>query len=94
MESQHQATVQKNRVFLKVIIETLLITAQQNISQRGHEENRQNIGEISDTNRGNVLEFLSLRSRDLPWLANMLDEQLQKRTQWTSPAFRMRYSQY
>ena len=64
MESQHQAIVQKNRVFLKVIIETLLITAQQNISQRGHEENRQNIGEISDTNSGNFLEFLSLRCRD------------------------------
>ena len=63
-----------------------MITAQQNISQRGHEENRQNIGEISDTNRGIFLEFLSLRCRDLPWLANMLDEQLQKRTQWTSPA--------
>ena len=64
----------------------MLITAQQNISQRGHEENRQNIGEISDTNSGIFLEFLSLRCRDLPWLANMLDEQLQKRTQWTSPA--------
>ena len=64
----------------------MLLTAEQNIPQRGHEENRQNIGEISDTNRGNFLEILSLRCRDLPWLANMLDEQLQKRTQWTSPA--------
>ena len=86
IESQHQATVIKNRQLLKVIIETLLLTAEQNIPQRGHEENRQNIGEISYTNRGIFLEILSLRCRDLPWLANMLDEQLQKRTQWTSPA--------
>ena len=45
-----------------------MFTAQQNISQRGHEENRFNISEIKDINRGNFLELLSLRCRDLPWL--------------------------
>ena len=61
LDSQHKATAQKNRQYLKVIIETLMFTAQQNISQRGHEENRHNITEISNSNRGNLLELLSLR---------------------------------
>ena len=85
LDSHHKATVLKNRQYLKVIIETLMFTAQQNISQRGHEENRFNISEIKDINRGNFLELLSLRCRDLPWLGNMLHEKLEKRTQWTSP---------
>ena len=85
LDSQHKATVLKNRQYLKVIIETLMFTAQQNIAQRGHEENRLNITEISNSNRGNFLELLSLRCRDLPWFGNMLNEKLDNHTQWTSP---------
>ncbi|CAL4240950.1 unnamed protein product [Meganyctiphanes norvegica] len=85
LNSKHKLTVQTNRKYLKVIIECLMFTAQQNISQRGSDENRHNLGKISDTNRGNFLELLSLRCRDLPWLANMLTEKLGKHTQWTSP---------
>ena len=68
LDSHHKATVLKNRQYLKVIIETLMFTAQQNTSQRGHEEDRHNISEISDINRGNLLELLSLRCRDFPWM--------------------------
>ena len=85
LDSQHQVAIKKNRQYLKVIIETLMFTAQQNIAQRNLEECRQNIHEISNVNRGNFIELLNLRCRDLPWLQNMLSERLKKKTQWTSP---------
>ena len=85
LDSQHKVNIKKNRQYLKIIIETLMFTAQQNISQRGHEESRQNISEISNINRGNFLELLSLRCRDLPWLQNMFTEKLENKHQWTSP---------
>ena len=53
LDSNHQNAVRRNREYIKVIIETLIFTAQQNIAQRGHVENRTNIGDVSDVNRGN-----------------------------------------
>ena len=85
LDRQHKASVLQNRHYLKVIIECLMFTAQQNIEQRGHGEERDNVSEMCDTNRGNFLELLHLMCKDLPWLDNVLIEQLQKHTQWTSP---------
>ena len=62
-----------------------MFTAQQNIANRGSDENRKKIHEKSDSNRGTFLELLHLRTRDIPWLKNMLIKQLKKGIQWTSP---------
>lgn len=86
LDSYHREQVQQNRQYLQVIIECLMFTAQQNIAQRGHEEERDKLGKISDSNRGNFLELLSLRCKDLPWLEKKLDMQLQNHAQWTSPS--------
>ena len=69
-----------------MIIECLFYTAQQNIAQRGHEEDRSNLGQRSDINRGNFLELLHLRCKDIPWLEETLNTQLQNHAQWTSPS--------
>ena len=85
LDSSHKQMIAKNRKYLQVIIECLMFTAQQNIAQRGHEESRVNIGAVSDTNRGNFLELLHLRCKDLPWFAEMLNSKLESHEQWTSP---------
>ena len=81
----HKQQVLHNRKYLRIIIESLAYTAQQNIAQRGHDENRQNVAELSDTNRGNFLELLHLRCKDIPWLKDKLMSQLKEHAQWTSP---------
>ena len=65
---------------------SLFFTAQQNIAQRGHEEERGDLGSFSDVNRGNFLEHIHFRCRDIPWLEKMLKSQLEKHVQWTSAA--------
>ena len=52
---------------------------------RGHEENLSSICEVSNITKGNFLELLHLRSRDLPWLKTKLKNQLENHAQWTSP---------
>ncbi|XP_046856212.1 zinc finger MYM-type protein 1-like [Xenia sp. Carnegie-2017] len=86
LNSAHQDQVAINRQYLKVIIQSLMYTAQQNVAIRGHEEIRGDIWEISDINRGNFLELLCIRCNDLPWLKSKLQSQLQTHAQWTSPA--------
>ncbi|QQP40686.1 Uncharacterized protein FKW44_014820 [Caligus rogercresseyi] len=77
LDTTHKDMVQKNRHYLKVIVESILYTAQQNIPQRGHEEDTSMIGQQSDINRGNLIELLHLRCRDIPWLANRLNSNLE-----------------
>ena len=91
LDSQHQVAIKKNRQYLKVIIEILMFTAQQNIAQRNLEECRQNIHEISNVNRGNFIELLNLRCRDLPWLQNMLSERLEKKLNGPHQLFKMTF---
>ena len=62
-----------------------MYTAQQNVAIRGQEENRNDIWEASDINRGNFLELLCIRGNDLPWLRSKLQSQHQLHAQWTSP---------
>ncbi|QQP37054.1 Uncharacterized protein FKW44_022356, partial [Caligus rogercresseyi] len=50
LDTSHKDMVQKNRNYLKVIVESILYTAQQNIHQRGHEEDRSMIGQQSYIN--------------------------------------------
>ena len=81
----YRATVTENRNYLKVIIETLVFTAMQNIAQRGMVEDRSGLSEASNSNRGNFLELLHLRCKDIPWLAAKLAKQKEKHAQWLSP---------
>ena len=72
LSSAHQEQVTINRKYLQVIIECLIFTAMQNIAVRGHEESRKDIWEVSEINRGNFLELLHLRCKDLPWLQSYI----------------------
>ncbi|XP_022801370.1 SCAN domain-containing protein 3-like [Stylophora pistillata] len=62
-----------------------MFTAQQNIAQRGHEEQRDSLSNSSYLNGGNFLELIHLRCRDIASLKDKLESQLQKHAQWTSP---------
>ena len=85
LNAAHKQQVAQNREYLKIIIETLLFTAKQNIPQRGHEEDRRNLDIDSNINRGNFLELLNLRSKDISWLGEKMKSQLEAQRQWTSP---------
>ena len=80
---KNEKEIEQNRVYLQTIVESLVFVAKQII--RGHEETQANIAGPSDTNRGNFLELLSLRCRDIPWLQDHLDSLLKKHHQWTAP---------
>ena len=66
LSDEHQRQIKQNREYLRVIIECIVFTAQQNIAQRGHVENRDELQHASDINRGNFLELLHLRIIDIP----------------------------
>ena len=85
LDSAHKQLVLSNRKYLQVIIECLMFTAQQNVAIRGHEEDRKNIWEVPDINRGNFLEMLCFRCKDLPWLKTKLETHRGQHIQWTSP---------
>ncbi|KAK6191009.1 hypothetical protein SNE40_002759 [Patella caerulea] len=85
LDNAHKKLASENRAYLKIVIECLLYTAQQNIAQRGSVEERSNIHQVSDVNRGNFLELLSMRCRDITWLKDKLKTQLGQHRQWTSP---------
>ena len=84
---QREEDILMNRAYLTKVIETLVFLAQQNIAIRGtgKNETRNNLGDVTDANRGNFLELLSLRCRDLPWLNKKLADLLKQHSQWTSP---------
>ena len=82
----HQQDVRRNREYLRVIITSIFYNTQQNVGFRGHEENRDDIGKMSEKNRGNLLELLNLRCNDIPWLKDKLKSQLKLHAQWTSPS--------
>ena len=85
LQESHKQNVKENRDYLKVIIECLMFTAQQNIAQRGHDEQRDGLSNSSDVNSGNFLELIHLQCKDIAWLKDKLNSQLQKHAQWTSP---------
>lgn len=81
LQESHKQYVKENREYLKVIIECLMFKAQQNIAQLGHDEQRDSLSDSSDVNRGNFLELIHLRYKDIAWLKDKLDSQLQKHEQ-------------
>lgn len=85
LSNEHSRQVKENREYLKVIIECLIFTAQQNIAQRGHCEDRSSLDCPSEINRGNFLELLHLRCTDIPWLSQKIVDQSMHHIQWISP---------
>ena len=71
LQESHKQYVKENRDYLK--------------AQRGHDEQRESLSNSSDVNRGNFLELIHLRCKDIAWLKDKLESQLEKHTQWTSP---------
>ncbi|KAJ8036412.1 Zinc finger MYM-type protein 1 [Holothuria leucospilota] len=86
LRATHAEEVQVNRNYLKAIIETLVFCAQQNLPLRGNNEKQYLLCERSDVNRGNFLELLSLRCRDIPWLKSSVEKQSDIHRSWISPA--------
>ena len=81
IDDGHRKYVQRNREFLRVIIKCLFYTAQQNIAQRGHEEDRSNLEQRSDVNRGKleifadlIIELICEDVRDSGWYGIIIDE--------------------
>jgi hypothetical protein len=87
VSSHHKSVVQQNRLYLTKIIETLLFCAQQNIPLRGHIENRNNLMESSDINRGNFLELLAFKcSGDVIFKDQLSQRSKAGKEMWLSPA--------
>lgn len=57
MGDENRKQVMENQKYIKTLAETLLLTATQNISQRGHDESE------NSKKRGNFLEILHLVSK-------------------------------
>ncbi len=73
---QQLVTAHKQQVLInRIIIECLIFIAQHNISARGPEEDRKNIGNMSNVNRGNFIELLHLRCQEVSWLSSKLKQQ-------------------
>lgn len=54
MSQEHKKQIEENRCYIKSVAEVLLLTATQNIAQRGHRET------VESNNRGNFLAILEL----------------------------------
>ena len=74
VNNQHVQLVAGNWAYAKSLFESVAFCAKQAIAFQGHEENRENITQLNDKNRGNYLELLSLRSQDSAILKQKLDE--------------------
>lgn len=78
MEEENKRKVLENQEYIKTLGETLLLTATQNIAQRGHRESPE------AKNRGNFLEILDLVSKHDPFIKKRIEEQA-KDAKYTSP---------
>ena len=74
INSQHIQQVAENRAYAKSIFETVAFLAKQGLAFRGDAENRENLTQLYEKNRGNFLELLCLRSQDSPILKQKLPE--------------------
>lgn len=79
ISSYHRQSVILNRQYMQKIMKTVLFCAKQDLPLRAHEENRSNLLNESDVNRGNFLELLSFLSKD----DNFLKQELEKRAKNT-----------
>ena len=86
LNSQHASEVARNREYLRILIETTAHLGKQNVSFRGHNEDRSKLTELSSDNRGNFLELLNLQSKNCSFLKERLKVQSKNKTygEWTS----------
>ena len=75
---QHKKVIDKNRQYLKNIVETLIFIGRQGISLRGHRENDESL------NKGNFLELLMFQAKNNP-LINRFFANKEKNVTYTSP---------
>ena len=80
LKTHHGEEVEKNRLYVKMLFESIAFLAKQNIALRSHREDRSDLTNLSDVNRGNYLELLSVRSNDSEFLRSKL-----KSNTWLSP---------
>ena len=78
----HASQVTENRRYLRILIEVISWLGRQNVSFRGHSEDRTALTELSSTNRGNFLEMLNLLSAHDAFLKGKLET---NGARWTSP---------
>ena len=90
IKSHHAKEVVENREYVKLLIETVAFLGKQNIAFRGKSEDRSKLTQISDSNRGNFLEILSLQSRLSPFSKQRLERITKNKGhgQWTSSNIR------
>ena len=81
LKTHHGEEVEKNRLYVKMLFESIAFLSKQNIALRSHRENRTDLTNYSDVNRGNYLELLSHRSNDSEFLKSKL-----KTNTWLSPS--------
>ena len=86
LDSHHAAKVKENRDYVKILIDTIAFLGKQNIPFRGHEEDRSNLTQLSEVNRGNFLEILCLQSSHSSFLRERLETitKNKRHGQWTS----------
>lgn len=58
------------------------VYTRQNMSHRGHREDEHDIDSSLDVSRGNCLDLLHMRYKEIPWL--QVNSQLKHHQQWTS----------
>ena len=85
IESQNLKENIEKRNLLKKIIKTIMFCIQQNIALRGCVENRDNLAEMSNINRGNFLELISFQCRDDVEFKLAIEKGVLQRQQWLSP---------
>ena len=85
----YKKEVQENREYIKTLADVLLLTAKQNIAQRGHREQAKHLKQddedgVHSGNRGNFLEILTLIAKNNPVIARRLVE-IPQNAKYTSP---------
>ena len=66
LNNEYKKKVEENRSYIKTVADVLLLTATQNMAQRGHRESEQ-----SD-NKGNFLEILEMIAKHNPMVAKKM----------------------
>ena len=73
ISTHHADQVEGFRMYARVLFQNIAFLGMQGLAFRGHEEPRENLSESSSINRGNFLELLSLRAKDLPEVKMKID---------------------
>ena len=73
ISTHHADQVEGFRKYARVLFQNIAFLGMQGLAFRGHMEPRENLSESCSVNRGNFLELLSLRAKDLPEVKLKID---------------------